>query len=283
MKIADEHGIKTLFVLFDDCWLPEPKAGKQPAPVPSVHNSGWLKSPGVTAVAAVAAGDEAVRVRLEKYVKAVEHRWRLVKAADDTASTMRRIGGTWPSAPNGKFYLGIENKAQAGTVAHRPGRRLDPGRGEAPLLRPALRRHDVQQCPDQRKPVPIEVGLYPSPTGQAFNFLRRQQMAWPLACEIDNGSPLLRTQAAWDPKKQTLVLLSLNLSSQPRTITFDISGVDRRGGTAQVESISALAANAVVKEDAPSPIANETTEFKHDGKTITIKLKPYSATAARVK
>jgi alpha-N-arabinofuranosidase len=126
--------------------------------------------------------------------------------------------------------------------------------------------------------------VYPSPTGQAFNFLRNQQMAWPLVAETDNASPLLRTQAAWDLKKQTLVLFALNLSSQPQTITFDISELNGKfGGTATVESLSAPVANAVVKEDAPSPITGETTEIKHNGKTITVKLKPYSATAVRLK
>ncbi len=128
--------------------------------------------------------------------------------------------------------------------------------------------------------------VYPSPTGQAFNFLRRQQMAWPLVCDVDNGSPLLRTQVAWDLKKQTLVLFALNLSSQPRTITFDISEINGNGAlskVAQVESLSAPVANAVVKEDAPSPIVGETAEIKHDGKTVTVKLKPYSATAVRIK
>lgn len=46
LAIADRHGIKTLFVIFDGVWNPEPKAGKQPAPVPGLHNSGWVQSPG---------------------------------------------------------------------------------------------------------------------------------------------------------------------------------------------------------------------------------------------
>lgn len=32
LKIADRHGIKTVFVFFDDCWNPTYQAGKQPAP-----------------------------------------------------------------------------------------------------------------------------------------------------------------------------------------------------------------------------------------------------------
>lgn len=71
LEIADKHGIKTLLVFFDDCWLPEPKIGKQPEPVPSVHNSGWLKSPGLTALKEIAENNDATRKRLERYVKAV--------------------------------------------------------------------------------------------------------------------------------------------------------------------------------------------------------------------
>lgn len=50
LEIAAGHGIKTTFVLFDDCWNPDPKLGKQPDPIPGVHNSGWMQSPGVEAV-----------------------------------------------------------------------------------------------------------------------------------------------------------------------------------------------------------------------------------------
>jgi len=50
LSIADKHGIRTLFVVFDDCWNDNPKPGPQPPPVPGVHNSRWLKSPGSRAV-----------------------------------------------------------------------------------------------------------------------------------------------------------------------------------------------------------------------------------------
>jgi hypothetical protein len=44
--IAARRRIKPLFVFFDSCWNPFPKAGRQPAPRPGVHNSGWVQSPG---------------------------------------------------------------------------------------------------------------------------------------------------------------------------------------------------------------------------------------------
>src|SRR6266404_3562824 len=46
LEIADKHGIKTLFFIFDAVWHPNPHAGRQPAPVPGLHNSGWVQSPG---------------------------------------------------------------------------------------------------------------------------------------------------------------------------------------------------------------------------------------------
>ena len=46
LTIANKHGIGTIFVFFDDCWNPTYKAGKQPAPKPGIHNSGWVRDPG---------------------------------------------------------------------------------------------------------------------------------------------------------------------------------------------------------------------------------------------
>ncbi|MFY0256352.1 1,4-beta-xylanase [Chitinophaga sp. 30R24] len=46
LSIAGENGIKTIFVFFDDCWSDHYRPGPQPAPIPSVHNSRWLKDPG---------------------------------------------------------------------------------------------------------------------------------------------------------------------------------------------------------------------------------------------
>jgi hypothetical protein len=46
VAIAARHRIKPLFVLFDSCWDPRPRPGRQRAPRPGVHNSGWVQSPG---------------------------------------------------------------------------------------------------------------------------------------------------------------------------------------------------------------------------------------------
>jgi hypothetical protein len=46
LTIAARHGIRPMLVLFDSCWDPDPVIGPQHRPIPGVHNSGWLQSPG---------------------------------------------------------------------------------------------------------------------------------------------------------------------------------------------------------------------------------------------
>ena len=46
LNIISSHGIRPVFVLFDDCWNQNPRLGMQPDPIPGVHNSGWVQSPG---------------------------------------------------------------------------------------------------------------------------------------------------------------------------------------------------------------------------------------------
>jgi hypothetical protein len=66
LTIADKHGIKALFVFFDDCWNKIPEPGKQPDPRPGVHNSGWVQDPGQPL-----SNDTTLFPGLEKYVKDV--------------------------------------------------------------------------------------------------------------------------------------------------------------------------------------------------------------------
>ena len=66
LTIAARHHIRPLFVLFDSCWDPAPRLGKQHAPVPGVHNSGWVQSPGDKALA-----DPSQVPRFKAYVQGV--------------------------------------------------------------------------------------------------------------------------------------------------------------------------------------------------------------------
>lgn len=70
LAIADRYGIRTMLVLFDSCWHPEPVLGPQPAPKAGVHNSGWVQSPGVPALQ-----NPAEHGRLQAYVEGVVGRF----------------------------------------------------------------------------------------------------------------------------------------------------------------------------------------------------------------
>jgi hypothetical protein len=66
LTIADKHHVHPVFVLFDSCWEPEPKLGPQHPPIPGVHNSGWVQSPGQSALK-----DPSQYPRLREYVRGV--------------------------------------------------------------------------------------------------------------------------------------------------------------------------------------------------------------------
>lgn len=67
LSICQKHGIRPLFVFFDDCWNAESKYGKQPEPKPGVHNSGWVQDPSVS----LRSDTAALYPKMEKYVKDV--------------------------------------------------------------------------------------------------------------------------------------------------------------------------------------------------------------------
>ncbi len=109
LKIADSNRIRTIFVIFDDCWLDDPKVGKQPEPWAGVHNSGWLESPGLPQLKRYPT-DKNLRLRLEKYSKAV-----LTRFKQDERVLMWDLynepGGWWYHRGNepGEFEKGLTN------------------------------------------------------------------------------------------------------------------------------------------------------------------------------
>jgi hypothetical protein len=66
LTIAARHHIKPLLVLFDSCWEPNPHLGPQHPPIPGVHNSGWVQSPGKERLL-----NHAVEPELKAYVQGV--------------------------------------------------------------------------------------------------------------------------------------------------------------------------------------------------------------------
>lgn len=95
VDIAARHRIKPLFVFFDSCWDPQPRAGRQRAPRPGVHNSGWAQSPGAERL-----GDPRYVPVMRDYVTAVmtqfrnDNRvlgWDLWNEPDNPARQYRRV------------------------------------------------------------------------------------------------------------------------------------------------------------------------------------------------
>lgn len=66
LGIAAKHRIRPLLVLFDSCWETDPHLGPQHPPIPGVHNSGWVQSPGKKRLL-----DPAVEPQLKAYVEGV--------------------------------------------------------------------------------------------------------------------------------------------------------------------------------------------------------------------
>jgi Cellulase (glycosyl hydrolase family 5) len=63
LGIAAKHHIKPLLVLFDSCWESDPHLGPQHPPIPGIHNSGWVQSPGKARL-----HDRSVEPQLQAYV-----------------------------------------------------------------------------------------------------------------------------------------------------------------------------------------------------------------------
>jgi hypothetical protein len=66
LAVAARHHIRPLLVLFDSCWETNPHLGPQHPPIPGVHNSGWVQSPGKERLT-----DRSVEPELKAYVQGI--------------------------------------------------------------------------------------------------------------------------------------------------------------------------------------------------------------------
>lgn len=103
LGIAAKHHIKPLLVLFDSCWETNPHLGPQHPPIPGVHNSGWVQSPGKRELL-----DPAYEPKLKEYVVGVVGAF----AQDD------RILGwdIWNEPDNGGGDVSADVPAKVGRV-----------------------------------------------------------------------------------------------------------------------------------------------------------------------
>ncbi|HZV35987.1 MAG TPA: cellulase family glycosylhydrolase [Verrucomicrobiae bacterium] len=103
LALADKHHIGVIFVPLDAVWDPNPHLGKQHDPVPHVHNSGWVQSPGAEILKDPARQDE-----LKPYVQGVIGRFK-----DDSRVVAWDLFNE-PDNPNVPAYVKQElpNKAE---------------------------------------------------------------------------------------------------------------------------------------------------------------------------
>ena len=128
LKIADRHKIGTMFVLFDSVWDPHPYAGKQRAPTPHLHNSGWVQSPGAEILR-----DSKQHDALKPYVQEVlrrfakdrrVHAWDLWNEPDNTNGNSYRA---WEVADKANVMLPLLKKVWAWSKEVNPDQPLTSG------------------------------------------------------------------------------------------------------------------------------------------------------------
>ena len=116
LTICQGHNIRPMLVIFDSVWDPYPKAGTQPEPVPGLHNSGWVQSPGADYLTDSTRWDElrAYVVDLLSHFNNDERilAWDLVNEPDnDNASSYGR--NNQQLEPDHKKALGVALVKQA--------------------------------------------------------------------------------------------------------------------------------------------------------------------------
>lgn len=103
LDIAEKHKIRITFVLFDSVWDPNPVYGPQRPPIPGVHNSGWVQSPGIARLK-----DESQYPKLEGYVKDIVGTFARdprVLMWDVWNEPNNKGGGNYPVTPDKNEYV----------------------------------------------------------------------------------------------------------------------------------------------------------------------------------
>ncbi len=121
LRICSRHHIRPMLVFFDSCWDPFPQPGKQHDPVPGLHNSGWVQSPG-----ALILMDTTQYDQLKQYVKGI------IKAFRNDKRILCWDIWNEPDNTNGSSYGDKEPKDKVEAVNHLLPRVFAWARSEAP-------------------------------------------------------------------------------------------------------------------------------------------------------
>lgn len=111
LGLCAKHQIRPMLVLFDSCWDPFPKTGKQKDPTPGVHNPGWVQGPGAELLQDTAKWDAVLKPYVVDVVKTFRNddrilAWDVVNEPDnDNGNSYGK--NSLKLEPDAKSELGI--------------------------------------------------------------------------------------------------------------------------------------------------------------------------------
>ena len=168
LSIAHRANISTMLVLFDGCWDPRPRLGRQPEPRPHVHNSRWVQSPG----AEVLSHLEVHADRLRDYVMSVVGRF-----AQDARVLLWDLFNEPDNGNVGNY--GAEGE-RVPAAADAKGTELSPLRKA--LAARSLAERALAWAREVGPTQPLTIPVYRDPTGDAAaDAVRAQTYNWTLS------------------------------------------------------------------------------------------------------
>ncbi|BCI90303.1 hypothetical protein NIIDMKKI_55090 [Mycobacterium kansasii] len=215
VAIAARHGIKPLFVLFDSCWDPFPRPGRQRPPRPGVHNSGWVQSPGAEHL-----GDRRYVSVLHDYVTGVVGQfrsddrvlgWDLWNEPDNPARVYRKVERSDKLAlvadllPQVFRWARAVDPAQPLTSGVWQGNWADPGQ-RSTISGIQLDNSDVITFHSYAAPADFEARIAElSPLGRPVvctEYLARTRGSTVEEfCQLPSGTTLERSTGVWSPER----------------------------------------------------------------------------------
>lgn len=127
--------------------------------------------------------------------------------------------------------------------------------------------------------VPKE-GAFLSSVGEAYEFLRKLSIAYPLKIENKNIDPDVELQAAWNKRKNKFTLIILNYANTTKELQFDLS--DLRVSFAAKQKLYVVSANKMTDFNSPAhrnAISSKDSLAEIAGNNFTINASPNSVTA----
>jgi len=135
---------------------------------------------------------------------------------------------------------------------------------------------NVFECPKE--------GVYLSAAGRVFELFSRSPAAWPLKIQGGRQTDELVVQAAWDAKKQALVLIVLNYENANLKIPFDLTHLNLKAATVEISTLHAASPATFNSLAEPDAVKRADTQIPLDPKAeFVLEAPPYSVVHAVLK